>query len=56
MGTRLIKMTAGISYLLLILPVISGCRRAEDSGSTPDVITTQSGLEMVAIGGGWFEM
>ena len=56
MGTRLIKVTAGISCLLLILPVISGCRRTEDAGSTPDVKTTQSGLEMVAIGGGWFEM
>jgi acetoin utilization deacetylase AcuC-like enzyme/formylglycine-generating enzyme required for sulfatase activity len=56
MGMRLATVTAEISCLLLILPVISGCRRAEDTASTPDVITTQSGLEMVAIPGGWFQM
>ncbi len=56
MGTRLIKMTAGISCLLLILPVISGCRRSKDTGSAPAVIKTETGIEMVVIPGGFFEM
>ncbi|TKJ35043.1 MAG: hypothetical protein CEE38_16435 [Planctomycetes bacterium B3_Pla] len=56
MGTRLIKMTVGISCLLLILPVISGCRRAKDTASIPEVIKTKTGIEMVKIPGGWFEM
>ncbi|UCE49731.1 MAG: formylglycine-generating enzyme family protein [Phycisphaerales bacterium] len=56
MPTRLIKVVAEISCLLLILQVISSCRRTEDADSKLDVITTQSGLEMVAIPGGWFEM
>ena len=56
MGTRLIKMTAGISCLLLILPVISGCRRSKDTGSVPAVIKTETGIEMVVIPGGFFEM
>jgi formylglycine-generating enzyme required for sulfatase activity len=42
--------------MTVVFAVNAGCRRAEDPGSTPDVITTQSGLEMVAIPGGWFEM
>jgi len=56
MGTQLTKVTAGISCLLLILPVISGCRRSQDTGGAPAVIKTESGLEMVAIPGAWFEM
>ena len=56
MGTQLIKVTAGISCLLLMLPVISGCRRSKDASGIPAVIKTEAGLEMVAIPGGWFEM
>lgn len=43
---------------VLILAVIPGCRRTEDTdtGGKLNVITTQSGLEMVAIPGGSFEM
>lgn len=40
----------------MILAINANCRRADDAGSTPDVITTESGLEMVKIPGGWFEM
>jgi formylglycine-generating enzyme required for sulfatase activity len=42
--------------MTMVLTFGPGCRRVEDTTGTPDVITTQSGLEMVAIGGGWFEM
>ncbi|MBW8039546.1 MAG: SUMF1/EgtB/PvdO family nonheme iron enzyme [Planctomycetes bacterium] len=56
MGTRLIKMTAGISCLLLILPVISGCRRAKDDTVAPQVVKTKTGIEMVVIPGGFFDM
>jgi len=43
-------------FLIMIASINPGCRRAEDADRKLDVITTQSGLEMVAIGGGWFEM
>jgi acetoin utilization deacetylase AcuC-like enzyme/formylglycine-generating enzyme required for sulfatase activity len=56
MGTRLIKMTVGISCLLLILPVISGCRRAKDAAGTPQVVKTKTGIEMVVIPAGFFDM
>ncbi len=45
------------TYLLtMILTINLGCRKTEDTAGTPDVFTTQSGLEMVAISGGSFEM
>lgn len=56
MGTRLIRVTAGIVFFLLILPVIFGCRRSKDVSGVPTVIKTESGLEMVSIPGAWFEM
>lgn len=52
-----LKKVIGTSCLLtLILATDYGCRRTEDTAGKPNVITTQSGLEMVAIPGGWFEM
>ncbi len=56
MDTRLSKFTVGIFCLLLILAVIFGCRRAKDTASMPEVITTKTGIEMVTIPGGWFDM
>ncbi len=53
---RLNKAIAATFLLTMIFAIYPGCRRTEDTGSTPDVITTQSDLEMVAIPGGWFEM
>ncbi len=53
---QLNKVIAATCLLMIISTINSGCRRAEDTASTPDVITTQSGLDMVAIPGGWFEM
>ncbi|MFH1719563.1 MAG: SUMF1/EgtB/PvdO family nonheme iron enzyme [Planctomycetota bacterium] len=43
--------------LMLILAAGFGCRRSGDTAVTaPDVVQTQSGLEMVVIPAGWFEM
>lgn len=36
--------------------VFFGCRRARDAASVPQIIKTKTGIEMVAISGGWFEM
>ncbi|HEC03522.1 MAG TPA: formylglycine-generating enzyme family protein [Phycisphaerales bacterium] len=53
---RLERVIAVICLPVLVLVTGDGCRRAEDADSKLDVITTESGLEMVAIPGGWFEM
>ncbi|MHC4432042.1 MAG: formylglycine-generating enzyme family protein, partial [Planctomycetota bacterium] len=53
---RPVKTIPPTCLLTIVLAFGPGCRRAEDTTGTPDVITTQSGLEMVAIEGGWFEM
>jgi acetoin utilization deacetylase AcuC-like enzyme/formylglycine-generating enzyme required for sulfatase activity len=44
--------------LLLVLAVVAigGCRRREEVPETPQRQTTPSGIEMVLIPGGWFEM
>ncbi len=34
----------------------SCCRRTEDAADKPEIIKTKTGIEMVAIPGGWFEM
>jgi acetoin utilization deacetylase AcuC-like enzyme/formylglycine-generating enzyme required for sulfatase activity len=39
-----------------MLALHPGCRRSEDTGNVPEVVKTKSGLEMVVIPGGWFEM
>ncbi len=56
MGTRLIKKTGGLFYLILILSTIPGCRRVKDTNIKPEVIKTKTGVEMVVIPEGWFEM
>ena len=53
---QLRKPMAALCLLAMALAFSPGCRRTEDTGGTSDVITTQSGLEMIAIAGGWFEM
>ena len=48
-----------ISYalcLLIVLTVVSGCRRVEDAADTLEAITTKTGIEMVKIPEGWFDM
>ncbi|MDI6450929.1 SUMF1/EgtB/PvdO family nonheme iron enzyme [Anaerobaca lacustris] len=44
--------------LLLVVAVVTipGCRRREEVSETPERQTTQSGIEMVLIPEGWFEM
>jgi len=56
MDMRLIKTTCRVIYLLLILLTICGCRRTKDTNNKPEVIKTKTGIEMVVIPGGWFEM
>lgn len=56
MGIRLTKVTARVFYLLLLLPIDSGCRRSEDTSRAPQFMMTKSGIEMAAIPGGWFDM
>jgi len=50
------KKLAGVFCLLLVLAIVPGCRRVRDTAGAPPVIKTKSGIEMVAIPGGWFEM
>ncbi len=56
MRTPFAKLVTAISCLLLSLLICPGCRRAQDTAPPPQVIKTSSGLEMVALPGGWFEM
>jgi sulfatase modifying factor 1 len=43
-------------YLLLVSAFVFGCRREEDSAVAAQVVTTKTGIEMIAIPGGFFEM
>ncbi|UCC97355.1 MAG: SUMF1/EgtB/PvdO family nonheme iron enzyme [Phycisphaerales bacterium] len=56
MRTQFATVIAEILCLALMFAVHPGCRRAEDTGKVPEVIRTKSGLDMVVIPGGWFEM
>jgi acetoin utilization deacetylase AcuC-like enzyme/formylglycine-generating enzyme required for sulfatase activity len=56
MDTRFNKFTAGLFCLLSILAFICGCRRAKETVGVPRIIKTKTGIEMVVIPGGWFEM
>src|SRR5210317_258105 len=42
--------------LLILLAFVSGCRRVEDAAATLETITTKSGIEIVKIPEGWFDM
>ena len=58
MRDRPTKLTARILFLILFILFGISCKKVDDSGTPkrPKVITTKSGLEMVVIPGGWFEM
>ena len=56
MRTQFAELVAAVSCLMLSLLICPGCRRAQDTGTAPQVIKTSSGLEMVVIPAGWFEM
>ena len=55
MGTGFIKLTARIFCLLLIFLFIPDCRRAEDIVGV-FVVETETGIEMVVIPAGFFDM
>jgi acetoin utilization deacetylase AcuC-like enzyme/formylglycine-generating enzyme required for sulfatase activity len=52
------KLTSGILFLILFILFGISCKKVDDSGAAkrPKVITTKSGIEMVVIPGGFFEM
>jgi acetoin utilization deacetylase AcuC-like enzyme/formylglycine-generating enzyme required for sulfatase activity len=56
MRIRLTRVTIGLFCLLLLLLANISCRRTEQAGSKPPLVKTKSGIEMVAIPGGFFEM
>ena len=56
MAARLNRLTVRILWLLPVMMVVVGCRRTEDAADKPEIIKTKTGIEMVAIPGGWFEM
>jgi acetoin utilization deacetylase AcuC-like enzyme/formylglycine-generating enzyme required for sulfatase activity len=56
MRKRLIKLTLGFFCLLLVLTADINCRRSGQAGGKPPLVKTKTGIEMIAIPGGWFEM
>ena len=56
MKIRSQKKYAGVFCLLLIFAIVFGCRRTKESAGEPQVIKTKTGIEMVVIPGGFFDM
>ena len=56
MCTRFTQIRGIIFCLSLLLPTIPGCRRVKETESMPEIIKTKTGVEMIVIPGGWFEM
>jgi acetoin utilization deacetylase AcuC-like enzyme/formylglycine-generating enzyme required for sulfatase activity len=58
MRDKTIKLTAEILFLVSFMLFGISCKRVDDQGTAkrPKVITTKSGLKMIAIPGGFFEM
>jgi formylglycine-generating enzyme required for sulfatase activity len=56
MRRQFAKLITAVSCLMLFLLICPGCRRSQNMGTAPQVIKTSSGLEMVVIPAGWFEM
>jgi formylglycine-generating enzyme required for sulfatase activity len=50
------RFTKSILLFVLVCGLISACRRAAEPENTPRAVKTKSGIEMVVIPGGWFEM
>ncbi|NQT00940.1 MAG: SUMF1/EgtB/PvdO family nonheme iron enzyme [Planctomycetes bacterium] len=42
--------------LLIVLTIVPACRRVKDTAGMPEAITTKTGIEMVKIPEGWFDM
>jgi len=45
-----------MSISVLVLTILAGCRQAKQAAPTPEVVVTKSGIEMIVIPGGLFEM
>ncbi len=56
MDKRFNYKTVIFFLLIVLLLVFSGCRRVEEPAKMPESITTQTGVEMVVIPAGWFQM
>jgi acetoin utilization deacetylase AcuC-like enzyme/formylglycine-generating enzyme required for sulfatase activity len=56
MRTLFTRVITGFLGLLLLLPANISCRRSEQAAEKPPLVKTRSGIEMVAIPGGSFEM
>jgi acetoin utilization deacetylase AcuC-like enzyme/formylglycine-generating enzyme required for sulfatase activity len=56
MRIRLTQIATGFFCLLLVLPANLCCRRSEQPANKPPLVKSKSGIEMVAIPGGFFEM
>jgi len=56
MSGRSIKIILGVLCLILAAAVLPCCRRASETAVEIQAATTRSGVEMVLIPGGWFEM
>ncbi|MHC4560265.1 MAG: hypothetical protein ACYS80_23525, partial [Planctomycetota bacterium] len=50
------KLMIKTVYLLIVLTVVLSCRRVKQPAAPTEVITTKSGIEMVKIPEGWFDM
>jgi len=50
------KLMSKAVCLLLVLAIFPGCRRRGETSQPVRVIKTKSGIEMVEIPGGWFQM
>ncbi|MHC4242999.1 MAG: SUMF1/EgtB/PvdO family nonheme iron enzyme [Planctomycetota bacterium] len=50
------EFTSKAFCLLIVLIMVSACRRVEDAAGTLEVIKTKTGIEMVKIPEGWFDM
>ena len=56
MGIKPLQVKA-VSICVLVLAVLAGCRRPGETVTTsPQAMTTKSGIEMILIPGGSFEM
>jgi len=56
MGAGFSKLTIKLFCPLLMLLVMSNCRRVEDTFDIPKVVKTKTGMEMVVIPAGFFDM
>jgi len=54
MGRQYVQTASVVFFLMLFFTI--GCRSEKEAGAAPDVVQTESGIEMIVIPAGWFEM